>query len=50
MRKTFGEWLVVAIFALVILGAIWAWLDYEYNVWGECLKDHPWWYCWRILS
>lgn len=32
---------------VAFLGGLWL---YEYAVWTECLKDHPWWYCWRIIT
>lgn len=33
---------VVALVALII--------GYEIAVWRECIADHPWWYCIRILG
>ena len=30
---------------LLIAGVIW----YEVIVWRECLTDHSWWYCLRII-
>lgn len=32
----------------VVLLALGIW--YEVAVWNECLVDHPWWYCLRVIG
>lgn len=34
------------VMAIITPFAIW----YEMTVWRECLADHPWWYCLRIIG
>lgn len=33
--------------AAIVVGLVF-W--YEYSVWDECLKDHSWMYCNRVLN
>lgn len=37
--------IVVGIVAVIALVA-----GYEIAVWRECMSDHPWWYCLRIIG
>lgn len=47
MRNGGFESVMAGVCIAIIFGLL---LWYEYAVWGECLKDHSWWYCMRILS
>lgn len=42
-----GKWIVGGTFVALVIGAI---VAYEVAVWRECMTDHSWWYCLRILS
>jgi len=34
---------------LLILAAIIGFAIYEVALWRECIPNHPWWYCLRLL-
>lgn len=41
---------VFGILAIIFVGSIvFAYVAYEYGIWHECLRDHSWFYCHRIL-
>ena len=40
--------MVLGIIMFVVLAPLV--IAWEYSVWQECSKDHPWWYCLRIMS
>lgn len=37
--------IVLGVVALLAVG-----VGYELALWRECLIDHPWWYCLRVLA
>jgi hypothetical protein len=43
-------WLVVGLVCVVVFALVYAWASYEIGIWHECLQDHSWFYCHRILS
>jgi hypothetical protein len=43
-------WSGVVLVGALLLALIWAYVSYEYGLWHECLTDHSWFYCHRVLS
>jgi hypothetical protein len=45
--KKFAAYFAPLLIMLVVIAGI---VYYEVSVWHECLKEHAWWYCLRILN
>lgn len=41
---------IIALVCTVVFALAYGWASYEMGIWHECLRDHSWFYCHRVLS